>query len=74
MGFHECSAGFACLIRFLSSPIVIRVPFFSYYSVLISEPRNKKGKRVLLRNLVLKGCMGALVCNGVAVTGFEAEC
>ena len=36
--------------RFLSSPFVIRVPFFL--------PQTKKGKRVLLRNLAIQGSAG----------------
>ena len=38
------------IARILSGPFIIRVPF-SYYSVLIRGSENKKGKRVLLRNL-----------------------
>ena len=37
--------------RFPSSP-------FSYYSVLIREPKKKKGKRVLLGHLVFIGLKG----------------
>ena len=37
--------------RFLSNPLIQRVPF-SIYSALIRRPQTKKGKRVLLRNLV----------------------
>ena len=37
--------------RFLSRPFIIKVPFFSEYSVLIRGPENKNGKRVLPRNL-----------------------
>ena len=36
--------------RFPGRPLIIRVPF-SYYSVLIREPKKKKGKRVLLGHL-----------------------
>ena len=36
--------------RFPSSPLIIRVPFF-LLSVLIREPKKKKGKRVLLGHL-----------------------
>ena len=43
------------LSRFLSSPIIIRVPFFLLFGCNIREPKNKKGKRVLLRNLVIWG-------------------
>ena len=39
-----------CMSRFPSSPLIIRVPF-SYYSVLIREPKKKKAKTVLLGNL-----------------------
>ena len=41
------------LTRFPSSPLIIRVPFFllGSYSVLIREPKRKKGKRVLLGHL-----------------------
>ena len=38
--------------RFLSSPFIIRVPFFRIFS-LIRKPYTKKGKRVLLSSLVL---------------------
>ena len=43
----ELSSGFP------SSPLIIRVPFF-LLSVLIGEPKKKKGKRVLLENLVIE--------------------
>ena len=36
---------------FLSSPMIMRVPL-SYNSASIKGPEKKKGKRVLLRNLV----------------------
>ena len=36
--------------RFLSSPCVVRVPFFLLFG-LIRGPQQKKGKRILLRNL-----------------------
>ena len=38
--------------RFLSSPIMIRLPCFLMFSVS-KGPYNKKGKHVLLRNLVV---------------------
>ena len=40
------------LSRFLSSPFIIRVPFFLIFS-FNKGTRNKKGKRVLPRNLVV---------------------
>ena len=40
------------LARFLSGSLIIRVPFFSCCSASIREPYNRKGKRVLLRNLL----------------------
>ena len=35
---------------------------FSYYSVLIREPKKKKGKRVLLENLGEVVCSEAGIC------------
>ena len=40
--------------RFLNDPLIIRVPFFLMFS-FNKEPYNKKGKRVLLRNLEIWG-------------------
>ena len=36
--------------RFLSSPLVIRVPLFPLCGFKRREPKTKKGKRVLLKN------------------------
>ena len=47
-------SGFYC--RFLSSPFIIRVPFFLIVS-FNKGPKNKKGERVLLKNLD-KHCCG----------------
>ena len=40
------------LTRFSSSPLIVRVPFFLLFGFNKGTPPKKKGKRVLLGNLV----------------------
>ena len=40
-----CSYCYPSLTRFSSGPLLIRVPFFSYYLALIREPKKDKGQK-----------------------------
>ena len=60
--------------RFLSSPIILRASF-SYCSVLIRDPKNKKGNWVLLRNLwETKLVWQVMRFFGCRDTGASSEC
>ena len=59
--------------RFPSGPLIIRYPF-SYYSVLIREPKKKKGKRVLLGHLVVLRDLRVEVLQGSRLWVKESSC
>ena len=60
-GLAEDRWGVGCVLtstRFPSSPLIVRVPVVLLCG-LIREPKKKKGKRVLLENLVQEGVASA---------------
>ena len=46
------------MLRFRSSPLIIRVPFFLLFIVLVTEPKKEKGNTAVLRNRVLRIMFG----------------